>query len=99
MARLLPGADGTSFLPLLRGEPFTGRSSILELQTTAHPVARVYWAAIRTRSWHFIRWSSGRRELYRRNADPWELDNRIKADRAKAKELEAKLDALLEASY
>ena len=35
----LPGADGTSFLPLLRGEPFAGRSYLLELQTTGHTTA------------------------------------------------------------
>ena len=94
----LQGADGTSFLRLLRGEPFAGRSTILELQTTSHTTARIFWSAIRTRSWHFIRWSNGKRELYLLTTDPWELKNRISRDPAKALELETRLDALIERS-
>ena len=94
----LPTADGTSFLPLLRGEPFTGHPYLLELQTTSHTTARIYWAAVRTREWRLIRWSTGRRELYRLSSDPWELTNLVTTNRPTANMLEARLDALLLAS-
>jgi arylsulfatase A-like enzyme len=91
----LPTADGTSFLPLHRGEPFTGHTYLLELETTSHATARIYWAAVRTREWRLIRWSTWRRELYRLSSDPWELTNLVTTDRPTASMLEAQLDALL----
>ena len=94
----LPHADGTSMLPLLRGEPFTARRSLLEIQTTPDAVPGIYWAAIRTRTWRFIRWGNGRRELYQLKDDPWELHDLYRRHRATADRLEARLDRLIAAS-
>ncbi|MBX3032149.1 MAG: sulfatase-like hydrolase/transferase [Chloroflexi bacterium] len=94
----LPKASGRSFLPLLRGQSFTARSAVLELQTRPSPTRPPYWTAVRTRDWHYIRWSTGRRELYRVRDDPWELRNLITRYPEKAAKLETRRKRLLKAS-
>lgn len=56
------------------------------------------WAALRTPRWHFIRWDSGKRELYRVSVDAWEQRNLLRQRPAKAKELERRLDNLIRRS-
>jgi arylsulfatase A-like enzyme len=64
----MPWVDGQSFLPLLNGQPYAGRKRMLEIV----PRASGGWAAVRQQAWRFIRWSNGKRELYRIADDPWE---------------------------
>ena len=50
---------------------------------------------LRTPQWHYIRWLTGRRELYDVQADPWEQDNLVKTESTRAAEMEARLDELI----
>jgi N-acetylglucosamine-6-sulfatase len=94
----LPWADGASFLPLLRGEPFSGREELLEVMPGSDEIGYVGWSAVRTPDARFIRWDDGKRELYDLAADPWELANLARAEPEWAAEMETRLDALLAAS-
>ena len=79
----LQGADGTSFL---RAAPRSSHSRAIDHPRApdhAHTTPRIFWSAIRTRSWHFIRWSNGRRELYLLTTDPWELKNRTSLEESR----------------
>ena len=94
----LPWADGSSFLPLLRGEPQGGREELLEVMPGSEEVGYVGWSALRTPDARFVRWDDGKRELYDLVADPWELRNVARTDPEQAAEMEARLDELLAAS-
>jgi arylsulfatase A-like enzyme len=90
----LPWADGTSFLPLLKGATAAGRKKMLEI----YPISRHPWAALRLPGWRYIRWRSGRRELYDLQRDPWELRNLAGARRAKTRELDRQLTSAVNRS-
>jgi arylsulfatase A-like enzyme len=94
----LPWADGTSFLPLLQGEPFDGRGELLEVMPGTPDEGYVGWQALRTPAWRFIRWRDGKRELYDLATDPWELRDVVADETEQAARLEARLDELLAAS-
>jgi choline-sulfatase len=94
----LPWADGTSFLPLLRGESFEGRQELLEVMPGSRGVGYTGWSALRTAAWRLIRWDDGKRELYDLLADPWEQRNVVTAEPERAATMEARLDELLATS-
>ena len=94
----MPDADGRSFLGAWKAGSHGGRDEMLEVQVGRAEGTREGWSAIRTPDWHFIRWNSGRRELYDLRADPWEVRNLAKRDRETAVALDARRKALLEAS-
>jgi arylsulfatase A-like enzyme len=94
----LPWADGTSFVPLLRGEPGPGRGELLEVMPGSDAVGYQGWNALRTPGQRFLRWDDGKRELYDLEADPWELENLVRAEPEVAAQMEARLDELLVAS-
>jgi hypothetical protein len=91
----LAWADGASFLPMLRAEPFSGREELLEVMPGSEEVGYVGWSAVRTPEARFVRWDDGKRELYDLAADPWELQNLASAEPERAAQLETRLDALL----
>jgi N-acetylglucosamine-6-sulfatase len=90
--------DGTSFAPLLRGEAFAGRDELLEVMPRSDEDRYPGWDGLRTRQWHFVRWLTGRRELFDLAADPWEQVNLVEQDPTRAAEMEARLDELVVAS-
>jgi arylsulfatase A-like enzyme len=94
----LPWADGASFLPILRGEPFSGRQEVLEVMPDSGGVDYVGWSALRTPDARFIRWEDGKRELYDLTNDPWEQENLVRTEPQQAAEMEARLDVLLATS-
>jgi N-acetylglucosamine-6-sulfatase len=74
------GPDGVSLLPLVDGDvSHLGRDAVFELHTD--PGQTRTWTALRTTAlhaaglWHYVEWSTGERELYDLDADPWELEN------------------------
>ena len=70
----LPGADGASLLPLLRGETVPWRTALLiEHVRATNPVPT--YCAVRTAHELFVRYETGERELYDLRTDPGELDN------------------------
>jgi N-acetylglucosamine-6-sulfatase len=91
-------ADGTSFLPLLQGEPFAGHSELLEVMPRSSPRSYAGWEALRTPQHRFIRWETGQRELYDLAADPWEQQDLAIKEPELAARMEARLDELLAAS-
>jgi arylsulfatase A-like enzyme len=94
----LPSADGTSFLPLLRGEAFAGREELLEVMPASRGVGYTGWSALRTPEWRLIRWDDGKRELYDLLADPWEQRDLVTVEPERAAAMEARLDELLATS-
>jgi arylsulfatase A-like enzyme len=94
----LPGVDGTSFAPLLLGEPFAGRTESLEVMPQSNEASYEGWSALRTPEQRFIRWDDGRRELYDLVEDPWELTNLVPTEPETAADMEARLDELLAAA-
>jgi arylsulfatase A-like enzyme len=69
-----PGAEGTSFLPLLDGSASTWRTSFaIEHVAAGDPPT---YCAIRTTTHKYIRYSTGEEELYDLVADPFELQSR-----------------------
>jgi arylsulfatase A-like enzyme len=94
----LPWADGSSFLPLLRGEPFEGRQELLEVMPGSRGVGYTGWSALRTPEWRLIRWEDGKRELYDLLADPWEQRNQVNAEPERAAAMGSRLDELLATS-
>jgi arylsulfatase A-like enzyme len=91
-------ADGRSFLPLDEAVADDAAREILEVMPADPDGFYDGWAAVRTPELRFIRWDSGRRELYDEVADEWELENLVDARPDDAARLDARLDALLEAS-
>ena len=69
----MPWVGGMSFLPLLRGQPFRGRTKTLEYY--AHPDPDVRYAANRKVEWNLIRWGNGRKRLTRPRYQPYEWTN------------------------
>lgn len=73
-------ADGVSLLPVLLGEPPPARTALLSVMLARNPITGMPpWSAVTTYEgdplgrWHYIRWDTGRKELYDLSADPWEL--------------------------
>lgn len=73
-------ADGISLLPVLLGEAAPRRTALLTVMLEGNPITRMPpWTAITTYlgdplgRWKYIRWETGRRELYDLAADPWAL--------------------------
>lgn len=73
-------ADGVSLLPVLLGEPAPIRTALLTVMLEGNPVTGMPpWSAVTTYEgdplgrWHYIRWATGRQELYDLSNDPWEL--------------------------
>lgn len=73
-------ADGISLLPVLLGEPPPDRTALLTVMLARNPITGMPpWSAVTTYQgdplgrWHYIRWSTGRKELYDLVHDPWEL--------------------------
>jgi N-acetylglucosamine-6-sulfatase len=94
-----PGADGVSFAQSLRGGPYFGRIEHLEVMPRSNGSGGYPgWDALRTPRWHFIRWQTGRRELYDLEADPWELRNLVRSQEERAAMMEARLNELVAAS-
>jgi arylsulfatase A-like enzyme len=93
-----PFTEGTSFVPLLTAAGDAGHEEILEIMP-ADP-AGIYegWAALRTPRLRYIRWDSGRQELYDLDADPWEMEDLSKKRRRLVATLDARLDELVAAS-
>ena len=99
------GADLSEEVSLGRGEllrlveDLDGRLE-LKIEVMPRGVASGYpgWDALRTPRWRFIRWQTGRRELYDLEADPWELENRVREEASLAAMLEARLNELVAAS-
>lgn len=97
-------ADGTSMLPVLLGEPAPDRTSLLSVMLAGNPITGMPpWSAVTTYPgdplgrWHYIRWDTGRRELYDLATDPWEIHD-VAADPGSAavlKELERRRRELL----
>ena len=89
----LPGADGTSLLPLVRGEPVPWRTALLiEHLRATNPVPT--YCAIRTQRELYVRYQTGERERYDLEADPAELDNAVGEDPALDERLDATLRSL-----
>jgi arylsulfatase A-like enzyme len=91
----MPGAAGTSFLPLLEGRAFGGGLELLEVMPASHDEGYQGWSALRTPDRRFIRWDDGQRELYDLAADPWERRDLLADEPQVAVEMEARLDELL----
>jgi arylsulfatase A-like enzyme len=94
----LAAVDGDSFGLLLRGEPFEGRDELLEVMPASREESYPGWDGLRTPRWHFVRWLTGRRELFDVLADPWERVNLVTTEPARAAMMEARLDELIVAS-
>jgi arylsulfatase A-like enzyme len=87
----LPGADGSSLLPLLRGEEVRWRRALLiEHLRATNPIPT--YCAVRTARYLFARYQTGERELYDLEVDPAELENVAGEHPA----LEARLETTLE---
>ena len=70
----LPNADGTSLVPLLRGETVPWRTALLiEHVRGTNPVPT--YCAVRTTDRLFVSYETGEHELYDLVADPAELEN------------------------
>jgi N-acetylglucosamine-6-sulfatase len=96
---------GRSLVPLLRGEKVPWRESFLVeyFSDTVFPrVLRMGYQAVRTGRFTYIHYTDleGMNELYDRDADPYELTNRIAdpAARATLEDLEAERVRLLRES-
>lgn len=81
-------ADGVSLLPVLLREPAPIRTALLTVMLAGNPITGMPpWSAVTTYEgdplgrWHYIRWDTGRRELYDLARDPWELRD-VSADPA-----------------
>jgi arylsulfatase A-like enzyme len=86
----LPGADGTSLIPLITGEAVRWRRALLiEHVRGTNPIPT--YCAVRTSRQLFVTYETGERELYDLILDPFELDSI--AGRAPA--LEARLETML----
>jgi arylsulfatase A-like enzyme len=71
----MPGADGSSFAPLLRGEDVPGRSKFL-VEASAHKrIELPAYSAVRDQDGVYVDYESGRDEYYNLEADPYQLEN------------------------
>jgi arylsulfatase A-like enzyme len=88
----MPNADGTSLLDLLRYPDAPGRSDFL----VEHAGKRIpSYCAVRSRSWKYVYYADGSRELYHLRTDPGELRN-LAGDPAYAAREQALAARLLE---
>jgi arylsulfatase A-like enzyme len=76
-------ADGISLMPVLLGADRLPRTALLTEMLSGNPITGMPpWSAVTTYAgdplgrWHYIRWRTGRRELYDLAVDPWELHDR-----------------------
>jgi len=79
-----PGAEGTSFLPLLGDPAARVREDVLIEGAAAYGVPS--YCGVRSDLWKYIAYATGEEELYDLRADPYELENRA-GDRRLAGEL------------
>jgi N-acetylglucosamine-6-sulfatase len=91
-------SDGQSLVPILHDPAADGREEMLEIMPADPDGFYEGWAALRTPAWRYIRWDSGVRELYDLAADPWEMANLVEQDAARAEQMDARLDELIEGS-
>jgi hypothetical protein len=91
----IPIADGTSFLALLEGSAFEGRSEVLEIMPPNEGRAYEGWEGLRTPEWRYVRWEDGREELYDLVADPDELVDLAAAQPDRVASMSDRLDVLL----
>jgi hypothetical protein len=75
-----PTSDGISLVPVMLGAAASPRTALLSEMLDGNPITGMPpWTAVTTYSghplgrWHYIRWQTGRRELYDLAADPWEV--------------------------
>jgi arylsulfatase A-like enzyme len=73
-------ADGISLVPAMLGTTAPPRTALLSEMLEGNPITGMPpWTAVTTYlghplgRWHYIRWATGRRELYDLAADPWEV--------------------------
>ena len=73
-------ADGISLVPVMLGGAVPPRTALLSAMLEGNPITGMpAWTAVTTYAghplgrWHYIRWHTGRRELYDLAADPWEV--------------------------
>jgi hypothetical protein len=83
-------ADGVSLAPFLLGGPRPARTALLTAMLAGNPITRMPpWTAVTTYPgdprgrWHYIRWRTGRIELYDLTHDPYEVRD-VAADPANA---------------
>lgn len=83
-------SDGISLLPLMLGSGSPTRTALLSEMLEGNRITGMPpWTAVTTYvghplgRWHYIRWQTGRRELYDLAADPWEMHD-VSQDRAYA---------------
>jgi N-acetylglucosamine-6-sulfatase len=91
----VPWADGISFEPLLRGEPWPGREELLHDMPRSNDKSYPGWVALRTPQWRYIRWENGDEELYDLAVDPWEVTNLVDKRPGVADDMEQRLDELM----
>jgi arylsulfatase A-like enzyme len=75
----LPNLEGRSLLSLLEGSGSGWRSHFLVEHLGDLPHGVPTFCAVRERRWVFVRYDSGRSEIYNLTHDPFELRNRIPA--------------------
>jgi arylsulfatase A-like enzyme len=75
-----PTSDGISLVPVMLGAAASPRTALLSEMLDGNPITGMPpWTAVTTYlghplgRWHYIRWQTGRRELYDLAADPWEV--------------------------
>jgi arylsulfatase A-like enzyme len=76
-------SDGISLVPVMLGGAVAPRTALLSQMLVGNPITGMPpWTAVTTYAghplgrWHYIRWQTGRRELYDLAADPWEVRDR-----------------------
>jgi arylsulfatase A-like enzyme len=96
----LERADGTSMLPWLRGEGPSSDRPVLMVMPSVGGSRRQYpaWRAVQTHGWRYVRWATGKQELYDTSSDPWMRANLAHRRPGKAVELRRLLGRLLETS-
>ncbi len=90
-----PQTDGTSLVPILRGDEVQWRDRFLvEHYEGSNPVPT--YCALRTTKDMYVRYVDGEEELYDLASDPYELKNlaEVPADQERRVQLSASLDAL-----